>query len=103
MSKTYALVYYGGGMPEGEEAQQAVTAAWLAWFGKLGERVVDGGNPFGPSAVVGSATPASGATGYSIITAEDLADATALVEDGHPHIGSGNDARVEVYEVFPAM
>ena len=32
----YLLVYHGGSMPEGEEAQGKVMAAWGAWFQNLG-------------------------------------------------------------------
>ena len=31
----YLLVYHGGGMPEGEEAQAKVMAAWGTWFQNL--------------------------------------------------------------------
>ena len=50
----FTLVYHGGGMAEGEEAQKAVMDAWFAWFGELGEAIVDPGAPFGPSATVSS-------------------------------------------------
>ena len=46
----YVLLYSGGKMPETEEQQQAVMAAWGAWYGKMGDAVVDGGNPFSPAA-----------------------------------------------------
>ena len=41
----YLLVYHGGGMPEGEEAQAKVMAAWGTWFQNLGPALADGGNP----------------------------------------------------------
>ena len=41
----YLLTYYGGGMPEGEAEQAQVMQAWGAWFGELGDSVVDAGNP----------------------------------------------------------
>ena len=41
----YLLVYHGGGMAEGEEAQAKVMAAWGAWFQNLGPALADGGNP----------------------------------------------------------
>jgi hypothetical protein len=50
----YVLVFKGGGMAETEAEQQAVMAAWGEWYGKLGQAVVDGGNPFGPSKSVAS-------------------------------------------------
>ncbi|MEO8744519.1 MAG: hypothetical protein ABI334_03045 [Candidatus Dormiibacterota bacterium] len=41
------LVYTGGGMPATEAERGKVMEAWDAWFGTLGDRVVDAGNPFG--------------------------------------------------------
>ena len=102
---TFVLVYGGGsGMPATEEEQQAVTAAWGAWFGELGAAVTDGGNPFGPSVTVtadGEAGPGrSGLTGYSILTAGSLAEATAHAK-GCPVLAAGGT--VEVYETFDVM
>ena len=51
MSK-YVYLYTGGGMAETPEAQAQIMQAWTAWFGELGEAVLDGGNPFGASAAV---------------------------------------------------
>ena len=44
----YVLLYSGGKMPETKEEQDAVMAAWNAWFGELGWTLKDGGNPFTP-------------------------------------------------------
>jgi hypothetical protein len=41
---TYLLAYHGGGMPETEEQQQRVLAAWTTWYDELGPAVVDPGN-----------------------------------------------------------
>ena len=46
----YVLLYSGGKMPEGKEEQDAVMAAWNAWFGELGGALKDAGNPFTPAA-----------------------------------------------------
>ena len=45
----YVLLYSGGKMPEGKEEQDAVMAAWNAWFGELGGALKDAGNPFTPA------------------------------------------------------
>jgi hypothetical protein len=100
---TFVLVYSGGsGMPETEAEQQAVMAAWGAWFEALGPAVADGGNPFGPSTTVtsdGEAGPGRSAlTGYSILTADSLASATKAAQ-GCPVLGGGGT--VEVYETLP--
>ena len=70
--------------------------AWMAWFGKLGPAIVDGGAPLAASPkLIGKATP-SHATGYTLIQAESLADAVAMTE-GHPHVAQGGG--VEVFEL----
>ena len=102
---TYVLVYKGGGMPQSESERAKVMEAWGAWFGGLGDRVVDGGNPFGPSASVSSSgavsnSASSGLSGYSIIKADDMQGATQSAK-GCPILSSGGS--IEVYETFPVM
>jgi hypothetical protein len=102
----YVLVYKGGsGMPATEEEQQQVLAAWGTWYERLGQALVDGGNPFGPSrsiAADGAITDgaASGLTGYTILQADSL-DAAAEMGQGCPVLASGGT--VEVYETFEAL
>jgi len=101
----YVLVYKGGGMPETEEQQQQVMAAWGAWFGSLGDSLVDGGNPFGPSASISpsgavSEGAASGLTGYSVLKADSM-DAATKMAKGCPMLTSGGS--IEVYETFNVM
>jgi hypothetical protein len=100
----YVYVYKGGTMAETDEEREAVTAAWGAWIGELGEAFVDVGNPFGPSAAVkvdgSNGAAASGLTGYSIVQASSLDDAVAKVR-GCPVFASGGS--VEVYETFEVM
>jgi hypothetical protein len=97
----YVFVYKGGsGVPETEEEQQRVMAAWGAWFEGLGSAVADMGNPFAGSASVspdGSVGNGGGAglTGYSIITAGGLDAATGSAKSC-PILASGGS--VEVYE-----
>ncbi len=101
----YVLAYTGGGMPETEEEQAAVMAAWGAWYEGLGAAVVDAGNPFGPSASIGrdgsvTGAGASGLTGYSILAAGNLDSAVEMAK-GCPILAGGG--AVEVYETFDAM
>ncbi len=101
----YVLVYSGGGTPETEAEQQAVMAAWMSWYERLGAAVVDGGNPFGPSASVASdGTVSQGApsalSGYTIISADSLNAATEHAKTC-PVLESGG--RVDVYETFQIM
>jgi hypothetical protein len=98
----YVLVYEGGSMPESEEAGQAVMAAWGTWYADLGEALVDGGNPFGPSTSIASDGSVSqgapsGLTGYTVISADSLEAATQRAK-GCPHLDAGG--RVDVYETF---
>ena len=37
----YVLLYGGGKMPETKEEQDAVMAAWNAWFGEMGGAIKD--------------------------------------------------------------
>lgn len=101
----YVLAYAGGAQAETPEAQEASMKAWTEWFQGLGDSVVDSGNPFAVSATVASDGSTSdggrgGLTGYSIISADDLASATTQVK-GCPILADGGS--VEVYEVFPIM
>jgi hypothetical protein len=101
----YVVVYKGGGMPDTEAEREKVMAAWGQWFGSLGQALVDGGNPFGPSSTIntdGSTRDgaASGLTGYSILKADSLSAATSLAK-GCPMLTSGGS--VEIYETLPVM
>jgi hypothetical protein len=88
----FVVVYQGGQMGESPEEQEAEMQAWINWFGSLGDVVVDMGNPFGESVAVtaegkgGSAI--GGLTGYTIVKADDLDGAAALVSEC-PHFSAG--------------
>src|SRR4051812_15825462 len=94
----YVLVYKGGGIPQSEEEQQQVMAAWGAWFGSLGDSVVDMGNPFGASSAVGANGATSGLTGYSIVNAGSI-DEAAQKANGCPILDGGNGS-IEIYETL---
>jgi hypothetical protein len=101
----YLLVYHGGAQPEDEAAGKAVMDAWYAWFGRLGEAVVDGGNPAVRTRVVsadGSVTEGgpNSPTGYSILRADSLDEAVALSK-GCPIFAAGG--MIEVSETIDAM
>jgi hypothetical protein len=101
----YLLLFSGGSMPEGEAAQAQVMKAWEGWFTELGSAVTDQGNPFTPGAKKISSggsvsdTPAS-ASGYSVIEADSLDQATKLA-GGCPVLQGGAD--ITVFETFEVM
>lgn len=98
----FVYLYSGGQMAETSEAQEEEMRVWGAWFGALGDSVVDIGNPFGAgSTVTGDGVAAGGAAqlgGYSLVEAASLDDAAAKA-GGCPVLASGG--RVEVYEAIP--
>ena len=101
----YLLAYKGGGMAQTDHERQAAMTAWGAWFGGLGQAVVDPGNPFGPSASVAadgnlSDGAPSGLSGYSVLSADSLEAAGELAK-GCPVLAAGGS--VEVYETFSVM
>ena len=96
----YLFSYHGGsGMPQGEEEQAKLMAAWGAWFGTLGESVVDGGNPIGASMTVasdGSTSSGGGAnpaTGYSLVSASSIEEAVEKAK-GCPVLANGGSVEV---------
>ena len=99
----FVLLYTGGTMPESEEQVAEVMAAWGAWYGAMGESVVDGGNPFSNAMHVNAdgahegAGTEPGVTGYTVISAESLEEAAAKCAK-HPHITYGG--QVSVHETF---
>jgi hypothetical protein len=102
---SFLLTYHGeGGMPATEEARAQAMAAWGAWFGALGDAVVDQGNPTSHAKAIspdGSVMDATSApTGYSIIRADSL-DAAVELSRGCPVLAAGQV--VVVSETFEAM
>ena len=104
----FVLLYSGGeGMAPSEAEQAAIMQAWGAWFGRLGNALVDGGNPFSGKAKtiasngkVSDGPVGTPATGYSIIKADSLDTAVELAQ-GCPILQSGG--QVTVYETFQVM
>jgi hypothetical protein len=95
----YVLAFHGGGMPETEEEQARVMAAWGAWYQQLGEAVADPGNATGASKTIspdGTVTLGGGAnplSGYTLINAANLDDAVTLAK-GCPILESGGSIEV---------
>jgi len=100
----YLLTYYGGHMPETQEEQATVMKAWNDWFGVLGDKLVDGGNPTAASKAIspdGSVMdPTQAPSGYSIIKASDLTAAVALAQDCPVKLGGANILVSEIFEIM---
>jgi hypothetical protein len=94
----FLVTYHGGGMPEGDEARQQAMQAFGEWVARTGRALVDPGAPLGPSKVVskdvvtdGQASGPSG--GYSVVEADSIEAAVALVRD-HPFVARGGQLQV---------
>ena len=100
----FVLVYTGGGMPETEEEQAAVMAAWGAWYEGLGAAVVDPGNPFSPAVrnITSNGTVSSGAfgtaaSGYTILEADSMDSAVDMAKKCPMLAGNG---QITLYEAL---
>jgi hypothetical protein len=98
----YLVLYTGGmGMAADEADQQRIMGEWNAWYGRMGEAIVDGGAPFGAAKHVAGNGIEDGplgdnpATGYTVIRADSLEAAAAACED-HPHLK--DNGQVQVFE-----
>ena len=98
----YLFVYYGGMMAATPAQQKKSMDAWMGWFGKLGQSLVDAGAPTKPGKSVSkSGTRTLGAnpvTGYSIVQANSI-EAAAEMAKGAPSLAEGG--KVSVYELLP--
>lgn len=103
----YLLLYTGGSAGTTPADREKVMQAWGGWFGKLGDSIVDAGNPFATQtkniangAVHEGSVSNPPATGYSILKADSL-NAAADLAKGCPVLQSGG--KITVYEITPAM
>jgi hypothetical protein len=80
--KKFLMLMYGASEPTPEGM-----AAWRAWFERIGDHIVDSGNPLGACVEVTpagtrSVGPDEGASvGYTIISADSLEEAVRLLDD----------------------
>lgn len=98
----YVLTFPAGGdMPDDPAAIAQMMAAWNAWFGSLGDALVDGGAPFGRAVTLhGDGSSTEGATplgGYSVVRADDLDAALAIAKGCPIHQGG---APIGVHEAI---
>jgi hypothetical protein len=98
----YVLLYHGQAA-ENEQERAAGMQAMASWYRQLGRSLADGGAPFtgATRTVSSSGTQDSGIgptpTGYSILEAGSLAEATEIAR-GCPLLHSGRKA--VLYETF---
>jgi hypothetical protein len=96
---TFLITYHGGGdMPASPEAREQMMAAFQAWAASTGKSMIDPGAPLGRSKVVASGSVGDGAAdgrlgGYTLLSADDLDSAVALVQ-GHPFLSRGGTLQV---------
>ena len=95
--KKFLYLYFGGNPPKSPEEGKAMMDNWMAYFGKMGDRIADGGAPIGPQKSVGK-HPDTRVAGYSLVNAASLEEAVKFT-DGHPHIKAGGS--IEVCETMP--
>jgi hypothetical protein len=100
-SKVSAAEQMEGASPEDA---QAGMDAWMQWSGKVGNAMVDMGSPLQSVAVVGGSSDGAHIGGFSVLEADSVEAAKALV-DGHPHLMSPGDPSIEVLEflALPGM
>ena len=94
----FVFSYHCGKAPESPEEGAKVMAAWQAWFGAMGDAIVDGGNPVGPSQTVSASGVADNGgsnplSGYTLINATDI-DAALKPAQGCPILQDGGSVEV---------
>ncbi len=91
------LFIYNASAEQGEDTMEA----WMAWFGSLGEHLVDVGNPIqGGTLVMGKSVTELAAMndlvgGYSLINAENIEEAVGLAKN------CPNSAGIRIFETMP--
>jgi hypothetical protein len=95
--KKFLITYHGSGMPSNPdpEMMKQVKAAFGAWLGEAGNAVVDPGAPIRTVGQVakGTATPQVEIGGYTILQAESL-DAAKAILSKHPFVGRGGTLQI---------
>lgn len=79
--------------PKGYRGGPDTMAAWNDWFDRLGDHLVDRGNPVFTRTTLGNADEATDLGGYTLIRAADLDEATALAQTC-PAIDAGGGVEI---------
>jgi len=86
------------------EQQKAGMAGWMAWAQKCGSQLIDMGAPLRDGQALSAngkhTNSVKGVNGYSILEAENMKEAIALLQ-GHPHLAYNAECSIEVHETMP--
>jgi len=102
--KNYVYIYFNKG-DQANVPMDEVLKAWMGWFEKLGDKLVDGGNPFNDGAKVVTKggvkeLQSNPSSGYSIVKASSLDEAAEMAK-GCPLLGHVPNGEIQVYETLP--
>jgi len=91
----FLVTYHGQGMPDDPELMEQARTAFVEWVGQAGDAIVDPGAPLMMVTQVSSGSPEDAVEigGYSIIEADDVNAAAAILES-HPYVGRGGTLQV---------
>jgi len=79
--------------PAGMSPSPDAFAAWTAWFDELGDHLVERGNPAFAQTTVGNCGPDTVLGGYTLVDADNLAEAEALAQH-HPLVSRGGGVEI---------
>ena len=85
------------------EQMEAGMQAWMEWSQRTGDALLDLGSPLGNGKKVTTDGATDGGAhigGYSVLQADSIDEATALVKD-HPHFMTPGDSAILVLEYMP--
>ena len=107
--KKYIVIYHASTSAQEQtkemtpEDMKAGMDAWMAWAKSSGDGIVDFGTPLGGGQKIaksGSSPSDRGVIGYSVLQAENMDGAQALLK-GHPHLEWAEGCEIEVHESLP--
>jgi hypothetical protein len=97
----FLVTYHGSGMPDDPALMEQAKAAFGNWVAGAGDAIVDPGAPVKMVSQVADqgATEAVQIGGYSIIQADSVEDARAILSS-HPYVARGGSLQVnQILEV----
>jgi hypothetical protein len=97
----YLVTYHGSGMPADPAQMEQAKAAFGQWVGEVGHALVDPGAPVHMVGQISSGTAMDAVEigGYSILDAESVESARALLQS-HPYVARGGTLQInEIIQV----